>query len=392
MVNNDEERYKQINELIISYSLGDFSQKINPSLQRDPIDSIISGINMLGEELNASTISKLYFNNIFDSVSDMIMVLNHQGTITNINLKVTEILGYDDTLIGTPLIDLLQDHTLIQEIKNDERYLLQRIESVIISKNGAEIPILSQGSVLKKNDIGDTEFLLLINDNRKNIEMRNALIKTIVETQEKERERFARDLHDSLGQKLSAIKFYIATLDEINKNTKVTSLIVKSNDMLMGAIQELRNIIFNLMPQTLQAHGLVAAVEEYIYHNLAYPHLKFELHHTENLPRFKEPFEIAIFRVIQELTHNSIKHSEGDIIKINIELQADTLLLDYSDNGKGMTQSNENVIKKTGMGIKNIKSRINSYFGEVKIQNIKPQGLHYHITIPNIWTQLKENY
>ena len=85
-----DSRLEEINNLLIRYSLGDFDYSIQPSERYDEIDAFITNINMLGEELKTSVISRDYFNNIFHSVSDMLLVLDNKGDITSINKAVTE--------------------------------------------------------------------------------------------------------------------------------------------------------------------------------------------------------------------------------------------------------------------------------------------------------------
>src|SRR5580765_5421954 len=107
-----DSRFKKINKLLSEYSLGNFNKKLGMSSRMDEVDAFISGVNMLGEELKDKTISRNYFNNIFNSVSDMVFVLNRRGKIENINHAVTNHLQYSlDFLKGKPinyLLDKLQ--------------------------------------------------------------------------------------------------------------------------------------------------------------------------------------------------------------------------------------------------------------------------------------------
>ena len=89
-----DSRFKKINKLLSEYSLGNFNKKLGISSRLDEVDAFISGVNMLGEELKDRTISRDYFNNIFNSVSDMVFVLDKQGRIENINTSVVNHLQY----------------------------------------------------------------------------------------------------------------------------------------------------------------------------------------------------------------------------------------------------------------------------------------------------------
>src|SRR4030095_544348 len=90
-----DSRFKKLNKQLSEYSLGKFDKKLRLSPRLDEVDAFIAGVNMLGEELKDKTISRDYFNNIFNSVSDMVFVLDKQGRIENINTSVTNHLEYD---------------------------------------------------------------------------------------------------------------------------------------------------------------------------------------------------------------------------------------------------------------------------------------------------------
>ena len=87
-----DNRFKKLNKQLSEYSLGKFDKKLRLSLRLDEVDAFIAGVNMLGDELKDKTISRNYFNNIFNSVSDMVFVLDKQGKIQNINTSVTNLL------------------------------------------------------------------------------------------------------------------------------------------------------------------------------------------------------------------------------------------------------------------------------------------------------------
>ena len=98
---------EDINNLLIRYSLGDFDYSIQPSEKYDEIDAFITNINMLGEELKTSVISRDYFNNIFHSVSDMLFVLDNKGEITSINKAVTDRLQYSENQLRETSINFI---------------------------------------------------------------------------------------------------------------------------------------------------------------------------------------------------------------------------------------------------------------------------------------------
>src|SRR6185369_3946686 len=99
-----DERFNKIRNLLVAYAHGNFDKKVGMSRRMDEVDAFIAGVNMLGEELKDKTISRDYFNNIFNSVSDMVFVLDTKGQIENINTSVTRNLQYElDALRKKPI-------------------------------------------------------------------------------------------------------------------------------------------------------------------------------------------------------------------------------------------------------------------------------------------------
>jgi signal transduction histidine kinase len=208
------------------------------------------------------------------------------------------------------------------------------------------------------------------------------MIRTIVDTQESERERFARDLHDSLGQQLSGIKFLLETLKKMNgapdkKKEEILSLSIKS---LTNAMTEVRNLCFNIMPRALENFGLTHAIAELCKKMERGGLLAFKVSIAKNFPALSKPLEIAIYRIVQEFINNSIKHGKAKKVIIVMRYRHGKLNIILRDDGVGFVQND--LSKFEGMGIRNVKSRVSSYNGEVKIESAIMKGTSYRITIP----------
>ena len=207
------------------------------------------------------------------------------------------------------------------------------------------------------------------------------MIRTIVDTQENERIRFAKDLHDSLGQQLSAVKFYLGTLINSNDLLKSNLILSKSNDALTTVLHELRNICFNLMPKTLEIFGLVEAVNELCRKTEFKGQLEFNINADKKFPSLNKPLEIAIFRIAQEFINNAIKHGKATEINMffKYEQPKNRIKIELKENGLGFVPDQA---LNAGMGLKNVRSRIQSYRGEVKIYSSPGKGTEYTILIP----------
>jgi signal transduction histidine kinase len=192
------------------------------------------------------------------------------------------------------------------------------------------------------------------------------LFNAVIDAQEKEQERIARDLHDQLGPTLSIIKMQIEAisdkgLDELDKNIRYDVL-----EQMEVAVNEVRSIAHNLIPKTFTEYGFIKSLEYYILRIKEYNTIQI----IYKLPEWKfaleRSFEITIFRIIQELFQNTIKHANASVINLKIEVEMNVLQITYSDNGIGMKDiENDNYSK--GIGMDNLRKRTDLLGGDFNI-------------------------
>ena len=188
------------------------------------------------------------------------------------------------------------------------------------------------------------------------------LLNAVFETQETERKRLAEDLHDSVGQVLSAIKLNLHRLDKIIESEGPKNLLSDTRKLTDECIQEIRNIIHNVLPPVLTDFGLIEALQalcERLEHNTA-----IKITFTKDLPhdRFPPEIEVTLYRIAQELFGNAVKHSGATAIQLQIKRENGTLMMSFSDNGVGFDP--ENV--KHGFGLKNLQSRAQFINGKIQ--------------------------
>ena len=378
-----DNRFDKIRRLLTAYSLGNFDKKLAVSSRMDEIDAFISGVNMLGEELKDKTISRDYFNNIFDSVSDMVFVLDKQGKIENINKSVTNHLQYNlDFLTGKPisyLLSKLQPGWFSTVLKDIRASRMSSYEAVFRTRDKHNIPVLISVSFLIGGKNLKGKVLVTAKDISIQKKTQNIVLKAIIETEEKERIRFAKDIHDSVGQQLSAIKFYIGTSADAVEDPKQKSILLKANAALVDVQADMRNICFNIMPQSLEFFGLVKAVEELCSKNELLNNINITIKESRHFPRLPVQQGFALFRIIQEFINNALKHSNADTLRIEFTCRKKTILINLVDNGIGFDLMK---LRHHGMGLNNVRSRIRPYNGEVDIISRPGKGTRYEISIP----------
>jgi signal transduction histidine kinase len=203
-------------------------------------------------------------------------------------------------------------------------------------------------------------------------------MQSMIEGQEIERERIAKDLHDSLGGLLSTIKLHFDSVSVKAKNGHVDSLKAYNNahSLLDTAVEEVRTISHNLQPGSLKNLGLVPAIKDLInrFDGENYPDIDFQ--HYMIPDKMDKITTLSIYRIVQELFHNAIKHAKASEVLLQINQQDDELVIQFEDDGIGFDRD---TLSGSGMGLENITSRINYLKGDISIDSRPGEGTSYLI-------------
>jgi signal transduction histidine kinase len=194
-------------------------------------------------------------------------------------------------------------------------------------------------------------------------EKQTDLLNAVFETQETERKRLAEDLHDSVGQVLSAIKLNLHRLDKSCISESSQPLLADTRNLADECIVEIRNIIHNVLPPVLTDYGLLEALEGLCIKIEETTSVKVEFKKNLIRVRFQPEIELAFYRIAQELFSNAIKHSGASVIQLTLTNEGGYLVMEFKDNGKGFDLKHV----KHGFGLKNLESRVQLINGEINI-------------------------
>lgn len=198
------------------------------------------------------------------------------------------------------------------------------------------------------------------------IRLREAQINAVIESQEQERKRFATDLHDGMGQLISALQLNISSLRTHSSLDKRDQLFESSEQLLNEVHDEIRNIAFNLMPPVLVKEGLVPATSELVRKINKAGQLKAAISVFDVNGRFPQVMEISLYRVVQELLSNIIKYSRANEVTISFTGYENELVLTIDDDGDGYDLvAFQN--SKEGNGWRNVNSRVSLIKGTIDI-------------------------
>ncbi len=214
---------------------------------------------------------------------------------------------------------------------------------------------------------------------RENEIMQASRMNAIIETEEKERKRVAGELHDSLGQMLSTARLNVSSLSgSIPKDDEV--VLATSLKIIDDACEEVRNISHNMMPTALIRLGLIPAIEEMVSEINGSNQLAAQFI-TNTTMRFSETKEITIYRIVQEVVNNMIKHAKASEIVISMNLVDEKIQLSIKDNGTGFDTIL--VSQSTGLGWKNIYSRVGMLEGTINIDSFPGNGTTVNVFFPS---------
>jgi signal transduction histidine kinase len=219
--------------------------------------------------------------------------------------------------------------------------------------------------------------ITIIRNQRRHLKMQQGNLLVEITTLENERKRIVSDLHDELGPLLSVVKFQVSSLD--TREEEDLKLIAKATNSLDDILQRIREICNHLMPQVLIRKGLLIAIKEFISDLDNKTSIKMEFNYEQT--EIPLQAEIHIYRMIQEIVQNAIKHSGADRMNIDVYSKDKKLIIIARDNGKGF--STETVAKTSnGYGLKNILSRVDILHGEMYLASEPNKGTTYTIEIP----------
>lgn len=204
-------------------------------------------------------------------------------------------------------------------------------------------------------------------------------IMNVIEVQEKERKRIAQELHDKLGSMLSVVKLHFKksenNLQKLQQQNK--DEYEKANKLLDQACDEVRKIAHNLVSGVLRKFGLVAALEDLKTTIVQSGQLDMELMTTGMDERLSWDYELNLYRIIQELLSNTMKHADATEVSVQLLRNNGNLNIVYQDNGIGF--SLEQI--KFGMGLKNIESRLDKLNGKMDIDTGRGGGSTFKFDI-----------
>ncbi|MES2108687.1 MAG: ATP-binding protein [Bacteroidota bacterium] len=208
------------------------------------------------------------------------------------------------------------------------------------------------------------------------------LTQALMEGQEAERSRLAKDLHDGLGGILTGTKYSLSSMKQnMIISAENAAAFEKTMNMLDQSISELRRVAHNMMPESLLKLSLNEALADYCQQITDSGALRvhYQSFDIDNLTA-EESVKIAVYRIVQELINNIVKHAEAKNAIVQVTLKEEVLGITVEDDGKGFELANLSFVD--GMGYKNLKSRVDFLKGNIDVKSERGKGTSILIQLP----------
>jgi PAS domain S-box-containing protein len=321
--------------------------------------------------------------NVFNSSSDGIVITDFDFKIIEANQTLLEMIGFKsfDKLKKSTIDEILPSYPEIfmkgtDKIKPEDK--ISNLEIEMHNVKGNIIPVEINSKIIDHG--GKPAILTLVRDITERKTLEKKLFETIINTEEKEREKFAGDLHDEVGPLLSSLKMYISLLAETDDKKKKEYITPQIQTLIKEAITSVREISNDLSPHVLNNYGCVAAINSFIGMKRDFINVAFN-QNLENV-RFTQSVEIVVYRVVKELINNTIKHAKATNIEIKMYEEDNFIRLLYKDDGVGFITDETVNLPSGSIGLLNIMSRVKTVNGKYKILSSKGSGFTFEMTVP----------
>ncbi len=225
----------------------------------------------------------------------------------------------------------------------------------------------------------DTLIYGVVHDITEKKHLQKNIIKTIVQTEEKERASFSKELHDGLGPLLSTIKLYLQWSERPNSSKSHTEIVSKAEEIVEEALTTVREISNKLSPHILTLYGLEAAIKNFV--DKLNEADSLVIHFESNVhQRIDAEIEATLYRAIIECINNSIKYANANTIDIRLMKTGPQIIIQYMDDGVGFNVT-ETLKKRSGLGLFNLMNRIHTIGGKVDLHSEPGKGVNYLFTV-----------
>jgi signal transduction histidine kinase len=319
---------------------------------------------MLAAEINESTSQHklaLGFRKKYEKLQDSLVSAETRDNINKLEIEYQT--SQKEKALAEQKLIIAKNEV---ELRRKNQYILSAVLVIVVLLFVAAFAFL----IYKQKQKAVAERMTILEKEKK-----VQVLEAMMSGEEKERSRLAKELHDGIGGILSATKMHLSILKNENQVPERAPKFESTLGMLDSAFKEIRSIAHNLAPEILLKNGLNKALMLYC-DRITNEQLSVEFYSVGEIPRLQHNYELIIYRIVQELMNNIIKHSQATNAYVQLSNHDSFMTITVEDNGIGMEKSESN-----GIGMDNLRSRVESLKGEFTISSQKGKGTTCYVEV-----------
>ena len=329
------------------------------------------------------------YRELFENAKDAIYVHDLKGRYTSVNRAAEKLSGYSrEEIIGKHFSNFIAPSHLRYARENLCRKLDQQAETTyeaeIVSKTGRRTPVEISSRLVYENGVpaGVQGTARDISERKQTQEALRLYSRALIEAQETERQRIARELHDEIGQVLTAVRINLQTAKTARDAAEAARHIEDSIRVTDEALRQIRDLSLDLRPPHLDDFGLATALRWFIDRFSQRTGIVTEFEATDNEQRLATETETACFRIAQEALTNVARHAKAKRVSVRLNRNGNQLSLIVKDDGVGFDVNALKDSTPVALGLRGMKERASAVRGRIEIDSADGKGTQVRVRFP----------
>ena len=333
------------------------------------------------------------YRELFENARDAMYVHDLEGNYLRVNHAAERLSGYTrDQIVGHSFVEFLAPEYVRQVRERFCAKLARQGETTyecdVITKDGRRVPVEVSSRAIYENGVivGVQGTARDITERKLAQDALQMFSRHLIEAQEEERRRIARELHDQIGQVLTAVKMNLHTVQRVCNASEAGSYIRDNIDAVDEALRMVRDLSVDLRPSILDDLGLVTALRWYVdrYRKRTGLEVEVNIELEDQNERFPRELETTFFRIAQESLTNIVRHAGATQVSLQFAKDGNALLLSIKDNGVGFDPNSlrKRAQRVATLGLISMQERAHAAGGAIEIQSAVSKGTEVRFRLP----------
>jgi PAS domain S-box-containing protein len=324
------------------------------------------------------------YRRVIETANEGVWNTDPNGNVIFVNDKITEMIGYSkEEIIGRNGLDFLavEQRELILRMRRDlDKGLRISEELQFCHKNGSPVWVLANASPLFENKVHTRNLYMMtdITERKKTEDEIKDVPRRILQAQEKERQNIGRELHDEVGQSLTYLALLLDRMTRVPPES-IGSIIAETRQLNSKVLGQVRNLLLNLQPGTLENLGLIVTLDQYFTDYTNKTGIEVDASFTGNWDKLDYDLSLVIYRICQEALTNIARYAEVSEASVRLQKDTNMIILQIEDEGTGFDVT---YTRKDSAGLIGMRERTRMLGGVLEIESAPGQGTRIHVEIP----------